>query len=150
MYSTFCCRTRAHYVHVSCLVLSYMGALDADSGSCCHTGVHMQEGNLFHFTALQVPPSTSKTLDKPQQMMSSKRLDDPLQTRLIHVNFRTQDGKPIAILAVRVEPQPHVIDQTFRFHHPEQSFLKKSIRMPPIHSMPGQYPKCLMSSLIDC
>ena len=34
----------------------------------------------------------------------------------------TVDNKLISILALRVEPEPHVIDQTFRFHQPEQSF----------------------------
>lgn len=66
------------------------------------------------------------------------RKTDHLNTKLSRVTFRSQsDGKPISILAVRIEPQPHVIDQTFRFHHPEQSFLKKSIRMPPLHSIAG-------------
>jgi nephrocystin-4 len=40
-------------------------------------------------------------------------------------------------MALKIEPQPHVIDQTFRMHHPEQSFLKKSIRLPPFHTLPG-------------
>ena len=86
-----------------------------------------------------MPPNSLKGGPSDKALSQSKKLEDPLQTRLIRVNFRTQqEGKPIAILAVRVEPQPHVIDQTFRFYHPEQSFLKKSIRMPPTHSMPGK------------
>uniref|UniRef100_A0A4W3GNG7 Nephrocystin 4 n=1 Tax=Callorhinchus milii TaxID=7868 RepID=A0A4W3GNG7_CALMI len=48
-------------------------------------------------------------------------------------------GKPIAILQVNVESQPYVIDQTFRFYHPEFTFLKKSIRLPPWHTMPGTH-----------
>ncbi|XP_060072495.1 nephrocystin-4-like isoform X2 [Ylistrum balloti] len=55
----------------------------------------------------------------------------------IKVFFKSEDGKPVSILHVKVEPQPHIIDQTFRFYHPEQSFLKKSIRMPPFQSLPG-------------
>lgn len=47
------------------------------------------------------------------------------------------DGKLISILALKVEPEPHVIDQTFRFHQPEQSFLKKSIRLPPFQNIVG-------------
>jgi nephrocystin-4 len=43
----------------------------------------------------------------------------------------------LAILLLKVEPQPHVIDQTFRFQSPEQTFLKKSIRLPPLDSLPG-------------
>ena len=72
-------------------------------------------------------------------MTLGKQIEDHLSTKLIRVNFRSQnDSKPLAILAVRVEPQPHIIDQTFRFHHPEQSFLKKCIRMPQLHSLPGK------------
>ena len=51
----------------------------------------------------------------------------------------TVDNKLISILALRVEPEPHVIDQTFRFHQPEQSFLKKSIRLPPFQNMIGGF-----------
>uniref|UniRef100_A0A2C9JNP9 NPHP4 Ig-like domain-containing protein n=1 Tax=Biomphalaria glabrata TaxID=6526 RepID=A0A2C9JNP9_BIOGL len=53
------------------------------------------------------------------------------------VTFRSEEGKAVAILIVRIEPQPHVVDQTFRFHHPENSFLKKSIRLPPYQTLPG-------------
>ncbi len=60
-----------------------------------------------------------------------------MESRVMRVIFKTQDQKPVSILAVKVEPQPHVVDQTFRFHHPEQSFLKKSIRLPALHTLPG-------------
>ena len=56
----------------------------------------------------------------------------------LQVFFNTEEAKPIAIMALKVEPQPHVIDQTFRLHHPEQSFLKKSIRLPSLHTLPGE------------
>lgn len=46
-------------------------------------------------------------------------------------------GKPIALLQVKVEPRPHVVDQTFRFFHPELTFLKKAFRLPPWHTLPG-------------
>lgn len=52
-------------------------------------------------------------------------------------------GKPIALLRVKVEPQPHVVDQTFRFYHPELTFLKKTIRLPPWHTLPGESMACL-------
>uniref|UniRef100_A0A4W4H255 Nephrocystin 4 n=1 Tax=Electrophorus electricus TaxID=8005 RepID=A0A4W4H255_ELEEL len=45
--------------------------------------------------------------------------------------FRAEDGQPLAICQVRVEPTPHVVDQTFRFYQPELNFLKKAIRLPP-------------------
>lgn len=53
------------------------------------------------------------------------------------MSLLTGANKLISILALRVEPEPHVIDQTFRFHQPEQSFLKKSIRLPPFQNMIG-------------
>ncbi|XP_059722684.1 nephrocystin-4 [Haemorhous mexicanus] len=59
------------------------------------------------------------------------------QTKLIQVSFQVSRGKPIALLRVKVEPQPHVVDQTFRFYHPELTFLKKTIRLPPWHTLPG-------------
>lgn len=46
-------------------------------------------------------------------------------------------GKPLTILSVTVEPQPHVVDHTFRFYHPEMTFFKKSLRLPPWHTIPG-------------
>jgi len=55
------------------------------------------------------------------------------------VAFRTTDMKPIAILSLRVELQPHTISQTFRFNHPEHSIMKKSIRVPPLNSLAGYY-----------
>lgn len=54
------------------------------------------------------------------------------------VSFQVSGGKPIALLHVNVEPQPHVVDQTFRFYHPELTFLKKTIRLPPWHTLPGE------------
>ncbi|XP_078498754.1 nephrocystin-4 isoform X2 [Lissotriton helveticus] len=80
-------------------------------------------------------PSTlgfEKGKDAESQWKTSAML-----SRHIKVTFRTEDGKPMAILRVNVEPQPHVIDQTFRFYHPELTFLKKSIRLPPWHLLPG-------------
>ncbi|KAM6336525.1 nephrocystin-4 [Alca torda] len=55
----------------------------------------------------------------------------------IQVSFQVSGGKPIALLRVKVEPQPHMVDQTFRFYHPELTFLKKTIRLPPWHTLPG-------------
>ncbi|NWH55931.1 NPHP4 protein, partial [Geococcyx californianus] len=59
------------------------------------------------------------------------------RTTHIQVSFQVSRGKPIALLRVKVEPQPHVVDQTFRFYHPELTFLKKTIRLPPWHTLPG-------------
>ncbi|XP_064137216.1 nephrocystin-4 isoform X3 [Loxodonta africana] len=58
-------------------------------------------------------------------------------TKHAKVTFRASSGKPLAVLCLAVEPQPHVVDQIFRFYHPELTFLKKSIRLPPWHTLPG-------------
>lgn len=42
------------------------------------------------------------------------------------------------MLCLTVETQPHVVDQVFRFYHPELTFLKKAIRLPPWHTLPGR------------
>ncbi|XP_072334584.1 nephrocystin-4 isoform X3 [Scyliorhinus torazame] len=57
--------------------------------------------------------------------------------KMIEVSFKIENQKPIAILQVNVEDQPYVIDQTFRFYHPELTFLKKSIRLPPLEALSG-------------
>ncbi|XP_061701017.1 nephrocystin-4 isoform X2 [Syngnathoides biaculeatus] len=54
--------------------------------------------------------------------------DHSMTTR---VSFKAETGDPIAICQVIVEPLPHLVDQTFRLYHPELSFLKKAIRLPP-------------------
>lgn len=56
----------------------------------------------------------------------------------LQVLFRAETGRPIAVLCLTVEPQPHVVDQVFRFYHPELTFLKKAIRLPPWHTLPGR------------
>uniref|UniRef100_A0A8I3W1M1 Nephrocystin 4 n=1 Tax=Callithrix jacchus TaxID=9483 RepID=A0A8I3W1M1_CALJA len=58
-------------------------------------------------------------------------------TKHAKVLFRASDGKPIAVLCLTVELQPHMVDQVFRFYHPELTFLKKAIRLPPWHTLPG-------------
>ncbi|XP_075849533.1 nephrocystin-4 [Microcebus murinus] len=60
-----------------------------------------------------------------------------MPTKRAKVLFRAGGGKPIAVLCLTVEPQPHVVDQVFRFYHPELTFLKKAIRLPPWHTLPG-------------
>ncbi|XP_072887786.1 nephrocystin-4 [Hemitrygon akajei] len=63
--------------------------------------------------------------------------DKSSTTKTIQVYFKIENQKPIAILYVNVEAQPYVIDQTFRLYHPELTFLKKSIRLPPLHILKG-------------
>nr|XP_039250329.1 nephrocystin-4-like [Styela clava] len=54
-----------------------------------------------------------------------------IKAKIVRAYLRTSDGKPISVLQINVEPQPHVVDQTFRFYNPEASFLKKCLRLPP-------------------
>ncbi|XP_045659472.1 nephrocystin-4 isoform X3 [Ursus americanus] len=60
-----------------------------------------------------------------------------MPTKHAKVLFRGSGGKPLAVLCLTVETQPHVVDQVFRFYHPELTFLKKAIRLPPWHTLPG-------------
>ncbi|XP_018081599.1 nephrocystin-4-like isoform X2 [Xenopus laevis] len=86
-----------------------------------------------HTPMLQGPDAES--LRKHSQLSQYK--SNAMSSRRIMVSFKTSDGKLIAILQVNIEPQPHVVDQTFRFYHPELTFLKKSIRLPPWYTLPG-------------
>ncbi|CAI9730878.1 Hypothetical predicted protein [Octopus vulgaris] len=70
---------------------------------------------------------------KHEQSDSSKNV----QSRTIQIQFRASSGGIIAILYLKLMFQPHVIDQTFRFYQPEQSFMKKSIHLPSYHTLPG-------------
>nr|XP_045005967.1 nephrocystin-4 isoform X3 [Jaculus jaculus] len=60
-----------------------------------------------------------------------------MPTKHAKILFRAGSGQPIAVLCLTVETQPHVVDQVFRFYHPELTFLKKAIRLPPWHTIPG-------------
>ncbi|XP_029292047.1 nephrocystin-4 isoform X2 [Cottoperca gobio] len=65
--------------------------------------------------------------------VAKKTLSNIVAAKTIKVTFEAEDGKPMAICRVNVEPTPHVVDQTFRLYHPELCFLKKAIRLPPWH-----------------
>ncbi|KAB0341787.1 hypothetical protein FD754_018713 [Muntiacus muntjak] len=67
----------------------------------------------------------------------SLRKSSTMPTKHAKVLFRAGSGKPLAVLCLTVELQPHVVDQVFRFYHPELTFLKKAIRLPPWHTLPG-------------
>ncbi|XP_072464786.1 nephrocystin-4 isoform X2 [Notamacropus eugenii] len=90
---------------------------------------------LDHTVMMQQCPSECRSDKVPETTSPWKCSEIP--TKSIKVSFSVSSGKPIAILCVNVEYQPHVVDQTFRFYHPELSFLKKSIRLPPWHTLPG-------------
>ncbi|XP_071477483.1 nephrocystin-4-like, partial [Diadema antillarum] len=65
------------------------------------------------------------------------KVDSALESQLVKVYFKTQDNKAIAVLSLNVDPQPHIIDQTFRLQQPEHSFCRKSIRLPAFSSIMG-------------
>ncbi|XP_071945028.1 nephrocystin-4-like [Antedon mediterranea] len=90
-----------------------------------------------HSVNPQGPDEDIKPQFKIQTPYDEKKVDLTLKSKVLKVHFKTQDDKSIAVLSLQVEPQPHVLDQTFRFHHPEHSFLKKSIRLPPFQNLPG-------------
>ncbi|KAJ1074803.1 hypothetical protein K5549_017977, partial [Capra hircus] len=62
-----------------------------------------------------------------------------MPTKHAKVRGRGPDPAPPALcsLCLTAELQPHVVDQVFRFYHPELTFLKKAIRLPPWHVLPG-------------
>ncbi|KAM3871709.1 nephrocystin-4-like [Diretmus argenteus] len=65
--------------------------------------------------------------------VAKKTGSNTVLAKTIKVTFEAEDGKPMAICQVNVEPTPHVVDQSFRLYHPELCFLKKAIRLPPWH-----------------
>lgn len=83
------------------------------------------------------PTLWAGSVRKPLHCLHYQALKCHSSLSLPQVSFRNKDECPIAILTVQVEPRPHVIDRTFRFYHAEQSFLKKTIRLPPWRSLPG-------------
>ncbi|XP_075461060.1 nephrocystin-4 isoform X4 [Ascaphus truei] len=87
-----------------------------------------------HMSMLQGPDAAG--LHKDTEGLSQYK-QNAMSSKRIKVSFKASDGKPIAILRVNIEPQPHIIDQTYRFYHPELTFLKKSIRLPPWYTLPG-------------
>ena len=56
---------------------------------------------------------------------------------LSQVIFETPQQQRLGILSLNVELQPVAVDQTFRFYSPEQTYFKKSIRLPPWHALAG-------------
>uniref|UniRef100_A0A8C2Y1P7 Nephrocystin 4 n=1 Tax=Capra hircus TaxID=9925 RepID=A0A8C2Y1P7_CAPHI len=85
-----------------------------------------------------------KVLQASAELRSEKDTDagspcksSTMPTKHAKVLFRAGSGKPLAVLCLTAELQPHVVDQVFRFYHPELTFLKKAIRLPPWHVLPG-------------
>ncbi|XP_053173093.1 nephrocystin-4 [Scomber japonicus] len=95
-----------------------------------HIPLKYQSFLCDHSMALQGP---SFLPSGKGSQMAKKNLSNIVAAKTIKVTFKTDDGKPVAICQVNVEPTPHVVDQTFRLYHPELCFLKKAIRLPPWH-----------------
>jgi nephrocystin-4 len=57
-------------------------------------------------------------------------LPSKYELKKAHIYFRTDDRNPIAILRLLIDQQSHVVNQTFRFNECENSFLKKTVRLP--------------------
>ncbi|XP_066463397.1 nephrocystin-4 isoform X2 [Eleutherodactylus coqui] len=89
---------------------------------------------MDHMSLVQSPGAASLSKDTNGSFQFNP---NTMSSKQMKVSFKASDGKPIAILQVSVEPQPHIVDQTFRFYHPELTFLKKSIRLPPWYTLPG-------------
>ncbi|ELW68714.1 Nephrocystin-4 [Tupaia chinensis] len=94
----------------------------------------------FKYQSFSVGPAqTSAELSSEKgKDIGSPWQSSPVPTKHAKVLFRASSGRPIAVLCLTVEPQPHVVDQVFRFYHPELTFLKKAIRLPPWHTLPGR------------
>ncbi|KAG8002845.1 Nephrocystin-4 [Nibea albiflora] len=99
-----------------------------------HIPLKYQSFLCDHTMALQGP--SFLPTGKGSQM-AKKNLSNIVAAKTIKVTFKAEDGKPMAICQVNVEPTPHVVDQTFRLYHPELCFLKKAIRLPPWHDPTG-------------
>lgn len=53
-----------------------------------------------------------------------------LQNKTVKALFRNvKNGEIVSALLLQIEPQPHVVHQSFRFYQPEQTFLSKFIRL---------------------
>ncbi|TKS77236.1 Nephrocystin-4 [Collichthys lucidus] len=99
-----------------------------------HIPLKYQSFRCDHTMALQGP--SFLPTGKGSQM-AKKNLSNIVAAKTIKVTFKAEDGKPMAICQVNVEPTPHVVDQTFRLYHPQLCFLKKAIRLPPWHDPTG-------------
>ncbi|XP_061760784.1 nephrocystin-4 isoform X2 [Nerophis ophidion] len=99
-----------------------------------HIPLKYQSFLCDHNTAPQGPSFLPASRSSPR---AKKILSNIVAAKTIKASFKAENGDPIAICQLIVEPTPHVVDQTFRLYHPELSFLKKSIRLPPWHTLSG-------------
>ncbi|XP_041859708.1 nephrocystin-4 isoform X2 [Melanotaenia boesemani] len=95
-----------------------------------HIPLKYQSFLCDHTMALQGP---SYLPTGRASQMAKKNLSSIITAKPIKVTFKAEDGKPMAICQLNVEPTPHVVNQAFRLYHPELCILKKAIRLPPCH-----------------
>ncbi|XP_016069018.1 PREDICTED: nephrocystin-4, partial [Miniopterus natalensis] len=91
----------------------------------------------FKYQTFSVAQGPAELRDEKGTDPGSPGKSSTMPTRRAKVLFRARDGKPLAVLCLTVQLQPHVVDQVFRFYHPELTYLKKAIRLPPWHTLPG-------------
>ncbi|XP_076806447.1 nephrocystin-4-like isoform X2 [Clavelina lepadiformis] len=87
-----------------------------------------------HEVATQGPGHFFKPTPTSLQPVKDQHSHGTIKSKVVKAILRTSDGRPLSILQLTVDPQPHVVDQTFRFYNPEQTFLKKCIRLPPFNN----------------
>lgn len=112
-----------------------------------HVPLKYQSFLCDHTMTLQ-GPSLMATARGSQ--VAKKNLSNIIAAKTIKVTFRAEDGKPMAICQVNVEPTPHVVDQTFRLYHPELCFLKKAIRLPVWHDPAAGNPDAWSQISVRC
>uniref|UniRef100_A0A146WLA6 Nephrocystin-4 n=1 Tax=Fundulus heteroclitus TaxID=8078 RepID=A0A146WLA6_FUNHE len=112
-----------------------------------HIPLKYQSFLCNHTIAVQGP--SFLPIGKGSQM-AKKNLSSIINAKMIKVTFRAEDGKPMAICQVNVEPTPHVVDQTFRLYHPELCFLKKAIRLPPWQDPTAEDPNSWTHISVRC
>ncbi|CAL8368982.1 unnamed protein product [Lota lota] len=93
-----------------------------------HIPLKYQSFVCDHSPPLQGPgfPSSGR-----QEDVARKHASNIVRAKSIKVTFRAEDGQPLAVLQVDVEPTPHLVAHTFRLYHPQLCLLKKALRIPP-------------------
>nr|CAB3264424.1 nephrocystin-4 [Phallusia mammillata] len=87
-----------------------------------------------HKVATQNPGQQFKPTATSLQPTKTPSSCGTIRSKVVKAVLRTLEGRPLSVLQLSIDPQPHVVDQTFRFYNPEHTFLKKCIRLPPFRS----------------